>query len=89
MGSVRFFLNYFSASRSAALVGIAGVFYFVARSVWVFRRLEHVAGPRLAAFTELWLLYAAWVGDFHLTATRVLQEYGQSEHSAYYTRSDS
>lgn len=81
MGFLAFSLDSPSAAKLSALVGIAGFSYLVLRSMRAFRRLEHIPGPRVAAFTELWLLCAAWAGDFHLTAATLLHQYGQSQQS--------
>jgi hypothetical protein len=43
------------------------------------RRLAHIPGPTLAAYTNGWLLRATYRGDFHQTAESLLRKYGKSE----------
>jgi hypothetical protein len=43
------------------------------------RRLAHIPGPTLAAYTNGWLLRATYRGDFYQTAEALLRKYGESE----------
>ena len=47
-----------------------------------YRRLAHIPGPRLAAFSELWFFNATSNGDLYLEAERVLRQYGALRHLA-------
>lgn len=69
----------FSGALLLALVGIVCLLYLVLNAVNTFYRLRHFPGPPLAAWTELWLFKAAVGGNFHLTAAKLLQTYGQAQ----------
>lgn len=66
--------------RQAFCVLSAAIFlYFAAAACTAHQKLQHVPGPRLASWTELWLLKVAWRGNFHLVADRLFREFGKSE----------
>lgn len=60
------------------LVGavIVAISLFSASTFVSYRKLQHVPGPRLAAFTQLWLARATSKGSLYLTLGKVLDEYG-------------
>lgn len=68
------------AMLSFALPAIAAllVIYCGVITYFSYRRLAHIPGPRLAAFSELWFFNATSKGDLYLEAERVLRQYGLS-----------
>jgi hypothetical protein len=43
-----------------------------------YRRLSHIPGPKLAAFSQLWMFNTTSKGDLYLEAELVLRQYGLS-----------
>jgi hypothetical protein len=62
-------------STLPALALLLIVYYGVTTAI-SYRRLAHIPGPRLAAFSELWFFNATSKGDLYLEAERVLRKYG-------------
>lgn len=52
--------------------------YFVSSTISTYRKLRHIPGPRLAAFSQLWLFNVTAKGDVYLSAEKVLRKYGAS-----------
>lgn len=59
--------------------------YFIANTIITYRKLRHVPGPRLAAFSQLWLFNVTAKGDVYLSAEQVLRKYGMHKHSWIHT----
>ena len=60
---------------------IAHLFWIWPKRRWAqYRKLRHFSGPRVAAWSELWLFNAARQGDFHLVAEGLFCEYGKGIH---------
>jgi hypothetical protein len=82
MGSVSFMhLFHFdrvSATLVLALVGAFSFAYLIFNAVRSYQRLKHIPGPRLAAWTELWLFKAALCGNFQLNTEQLFRRYGLS-----------
>lgn len=81
MGSVHFvqlLQGQVSGALILSLVGTISFFYLIFKALGSFQRLQHIPGPRLAAWTELWLFQAALGGNFHLTAASLLRKHGSS-----------
>lgn len=55
--------------------------YFIANTIVTYRKLRHVPGPRLAAFSQLWLFNVTAKGDVYLSAEQVLRKYGMHKYS--------
>lgn len=55
---------------------LLSVIYLVANTFITYRKLRHIPGPRLAAFSQLWLFNVTAKGDVYLSAEKVLREYG-------------
>jgi hypothetical protein len=77
--SIQSVCNQVSGSLILALTGTFGLLYLTFKAVDSFRKLQHIPGPRLAAWTELWLLSATLKGNFHLTAGSLLRKYGHTQ----------
>ena len=75
MGLVHLLFHAFHSWQGAIFVSLVLLLLFSA-TLRRYRRLAHIAGPRLAAVSELWLLNAARKGDFHLVAEDLLKQYG-------------
>lgn len=61
-----------------AALGIAlfGCLYFITSSIRSYRKLQHIRGPPLAAFSQLWLFNVTSKGDLYLDMQRVINKYG-------------
>jgi hypothetical protein len=44
-----------------------------------YSRLSHIPGPKLAAFSQLWIFNTTSKGDLYLQAEHVLRQYGRAE----------
>lgn len=53
-----------------------GIVYSIANTIITYRKLRHIPGPRLAAFSQLWLFNITAKGDVYLSAEHVLRKYG-------------
>lgn len=60
----------------ALLLFAAPVCYLIAR-IHSYRRLRHVPGPRLAAWTNLWYIRAVLGCRLHVAVADALKEYGR------------
>lgn len=56
------------------------VVYLIVNTVVSYRKLRHIPGPRLAAFSQLWMFNVTAKGDVYLSAEQVLRKYGTSQH---------
>lgn len=60
-----------------SLLAIAlSVTYLIVSSIVAYRKLRHIPGPPLAAFSQLWLFNVTASGDVYLSAEQVLRKYG-------------
>lgn len=82
MGLVHLLFHAFQSWQGAIFVFLVLLLLFSA-PLRRYRWLAHIAGPRLAAVSELWLLNAACKGDFHLVAENLLREYGIRDSACY------
>ena len=57
------------------LVAITAV-YFTVNTLLSYRKLSQFPGPRLAAFSQLWLFNVTANGDLYLAAEQALRKYG-------------
>lgn len=64
------------ATLAFSFLLIGFVLYYVATSVASYRKLRHIPGPRLAAWSQLWLFNVTAGGDLYSTAEKVLRRYG-------------
>jgi hypothetical protein len=55
----------------------AGTLYLAVREWLSYRKLRHFRGPRLAAFSQLWLFKVTIKGDLYLAMGDALKKYGQ------------
>jgi hypothetical protein len=55
----------------------AGILYLAVREWLSYRKLRHIRGPRLAAFSQLWLFNVTTKGDLYLTMGDALRKYGK------------
>lgn len=53
-----------------------GITYFITSTIITYRKLRHFPGPRLAAFSQLWIFNVTAKGDVYLSAEEVLRKYG-------------
>jgi hypothetical protein len=71
-------LMQFKFASHVLLVVVVSVAYLAISTVISYRRLQHIPGPRIAAFSQLWLARATAKGSLYKTLGRVLDEYGES-----------
>jgi hypothetical protein len=64
---------------SAILIaaGVALVVYAAARTIQQYLALNDFDGPKIAAFTRLWLLRANSSGEMNKAFTRINDQYGE------------
>lgn len=62
-----------AAAGVAALVAFV---YYVTTSIISYRRLGHIPGPRVAAWTDLWLVRGQLSGQLNFTLQEVNEKYG-------------
>lgn len=60
--------------------------YLVLTYVISYRRLKHVPGPKLAAWSNLWWIRAATGGEAHLRLYDVCAKYGRTASSSDWTQ---
>jgi len=65
-----------SAGVSIAAAALV-VAWFIARTIWVWRRLRHIPGPTLAGFSSLWLIRKQSSGRFCEHMRDVSEKYGE------------
>jgi hypothetical protein len=58
------------------LIAPSFVFYLLAKHYLSYRRLSHIKGPWLAAWSNLWLVGAIWRQRSHLEVYEVSKKYG-------------
>lgn len=61
------------AATGLALLGLG---YLAVITIISYRKLQHIPGPRLAAFSQLWLFKVTTQGDIYLQMEKVLRKYG-------------
>lgn len=61
---------------AAGILAAITIAYYVVTSFLSYRKLRHIPGPRLAAFSQFWLFKVTAGGDLYLTADEVLRKYG-------------
>lgn len=44
---------------------------------WKALQLQHIPGPRLASFTNLWLVYSQLTGRIHLILHHLIEQHGK------------
>jgi len=68
-----------SAGTIAAVVGSLALVYIVSSYVVSYRRLSHIPGPPLAAWTNLWWVNAAISRKGHLYLYDACKKYGMTD----------
>lgn len=71
-----YLVNATRVTLAAVILACAGLVYYAATSISSYRKLRHIPGPRLAAFSQLWLFKVTAGGDLYLTAEKVIRKYG-------------
>jgi hypothetical protein len=59
-----------------ATLAAVTIAYLITTTFLSYRKLRHFPGPRLAAFSQLWLFNVTSKGNLYLAAERVLRKYG-------------
>jgi hypothetical protein len=65
------------------LLGLAGLVWLVLAYVRAHARLSHIPGPRLAGWSNFWLLRAQYGGRLSFILADVITKYGMSFNSTY------
>lgn len=71
-----YFVNATRVTLAAVVLASVGLVYYAVASISSYRKLRHIPGPRLAAFSQLWLFKVTAGGDLYLTAEKVIRKYG-------------
>lgn len=71
-----YLVNATRVTSAAVILTVLGLVYYAVTSIRSYRKLRHIPGPRLAAFSQLWLFKVTAGGDLYLTAEKVLRKYG-------------
>ncbi len=65
----------FAFDKLYVLVSVVGA-YWLLQQYLSYRRLAHIPGPTLAAWSNLWLVRAIWRQQSHLDVGEVSKKYG-------------
>ncbi len=68
----------FAPPQTLLVVVLAGaaVLWLVVSTLVSYRKLQHIPGPWLARFSQLWMLNVTLKGDLYLAMEEVIQKYG-------------